>query len=176
MEQRNLVLKHAMKFGLILGGAMIVYSHLLYLTNLMENTLFGVLSYGLFILGIIIGTKRLRDGQLEGYISYSRAFIAGLYISLFVGFLMGIYTYILNTIDPQVLERSLELQAETLLEYGMDEDKVEQQILIRKSFSSPVFMAISGIIGFGLIGAVVSLLTAAFLRKDAPPFPVNNPE
>lgn len=176
MEQRNILWKHAMKFGLIVGGAMILYSHLLYLTNLSDNTLFGVISYGLFILGLLIGTKRLRDGQFAGYITYSRAFITGLLISLFVGFLLGIYTYVLNIIDPSILEKSLEVQAEAMLNRGMDEDLVEQQMTLVRSFTSPMLLAFSGILAYGLVGALVSLLTAAILRKDPPPFPVNNPE
>jgi len=172
-KQENTYLKSTMTYGLVTGLVLIVYTLLLYSTNNLidQNFFLGIINYLILIGGIVIGTRSYRDQFLEGYISYSKALGYGVVISVFTGIIVGIFTYLLYAvIDPGLLEQSMKIFEEEMLNQGMSPDQVETFTEMQRKIRSPFMMLISSVLSYALLGFIFSLITSAFLKKDKPIF------
>ncbi len=172
MEQNKISpTNHAIKWGLILGIILIVYSLLLYFLDLTTNRALGWVSFLISIIIVVLGIKSFRDDINNGVISFSKAFGVGILICLFAGIVSSIFTYIqLSLISPELVDKMIELTEEKLLERGISEDMIETQMAISKKFMTPSMMAIMSLIWFVVFGAIVSLIVAAILKKEGDPF------
>ncbi|MFO8234561.1 MAG: DUF4199 domain-containing protein [Bacteroidales bacterium] len=172
-KKENLFLKLTMTYGLITGLVLIVYTLLLYISNnlLEQNFILGVLNYIILVAGIIIGTKSYRDQYLGGYISYGKSLGTGVLISVFAGVVMGIFTYLLYAvIDPQLLDESIKIVQEEMLNKGVPEGQIEMMTEIQQKFQSPAVMMFSSIFSHGFMGLIFSLITSIFTKRDQPIF------
>jgi uncharacterized membrane protein len=69
-----------------------------------------------------------------------------------------------------VIEQSLAQTEEKLMNRGMSEDEIEMMMEKSKHFiSSPLFVLV-GLFFFALIGTIISLITAAIVKKENSPF------
>ena len=166
--KNNPMLKSAMNSGLILGIALVVYSLIIYIVGVIKPPFWvGIINYLLIIGGIIYGTKKFRDDDLGGEISYSKALGFGVLICVFASIISGIYTILLTTvIDPEYMTKLISAIEEEYVKAGLSEDQIETTMKIVGKMQSPLFMAISTIIGFAFMGTIFSLVTSAFLKKE----------
>ena len=172
-KQENTYLKSTMTYGLITGLVLVVYTLLLYATDnlIKQNFFLGILNYIILIAGIVMGTRSYRDQFLGGYISYSKALGYGVVISVFTGVIIGIFMYLLyGLIDPGLLEQSMKVIEEQMLNQGMSPNQVETISEMQRDFRSPFMMLISSVFSYALLGLIFSLITSAFLKKDKPIF------
>jgi len=171
MENKPSLFQHTMTWGAITGIVLIVYSLILYLAHQTYNQALGFLSYVLLIAGIIIGSIAYRDKVLGGFISYKDAFVTGLLITIFAGILSSFFTFILiRYIDPSVVEQSMAKAEEKLIARGMSEDDIEMAMEKSRQFMGSPLMVVVGLLSFAFIGTIISLITAAIVKKEASPF------
>lgn len=171
MENKPSLFQQTMTWGAITGIVLILYSLILYLANQTYNRPLGSLSYILLIAGIIIGSISYRDKVLGGFISYKDAFVTGLLITVFAGILSSFFSFILmRFIDPGMVEQALVQTEEKLIERGMSEDQIEGALESTKKMIASPAMVIIGLLMFAFIGAIISLITAAFIKKEKSPF------
>lgn len=171
--QENSYIKSTMTFGLITGVVLIVYTLLLYATNniLKQNFLLSIINYIILIAGIVKGTRAYRDQTLGGYISYTKALGYGVVMSIFTGVVLGVFTYLLYAvIDPGLMEQSMKMVEEEMLNRGMSPDQVESLSEMQRQIRSPFMMLIGSVFTYALLGLLFSLVTSAFLKKDKPIF------
>ncbi|MFP4619826.1 MAG: DUF4199 domain-containing protein [Bacteroidales bacterium] len=172
-KQENTYLKSTMTFGFITGMVLIVYTLLLYATNnlIRSNLFLSILNYVILIAGIVMGTRSYRDQILGGYISYGKALGYGVVLSVFTGVVLGIFTYLLYAvIDPGLMEQSMKIMEEEMLNQGISPEQVETLSGMQKQLRSPFMMLISSVFTYALMGLIFSLITSAFLKKDKPIF------
>jgi hypothetical protein len=165
----NMIWKNSMVYGAYTALAIILFTLLLYFTHTI-NSGWSIFEYALLIAGLTIGTKNYRDKMLGGYISYSNALGSGILISIFAGFILGFFIYILYSYDPQLLLDQVTELEDRLLERGMDPDKVEMLTAGTREALTPVKSVISGMFGYFLLGSAISLFMAIFVKKEASPF------
>jgi len=171
MENKPSLFQHTMTWGAITGIVLIVYSLILYLAHQTYNQALGFLSYVLLIAGIIIGSMAYRDKVLGGFISYKDAFVTGLLITIFAGILSSFFSFILiRYIDPSVVEQSMAKAEEKLIARGMSEDDIEMAMEKSREFMGSPLMVLVGLLSFAFIGTIISLITAAIVKKEASPF------
>jgi ABC-type multidrug transport system fused ATPase/permease subunit len=171
MENKPSMLQHTMSWGAITGIILIVYSLILYLAHQTYNQVLGLLSYILLIAGIIVGSIAYRDKILGGFISYKDAFLAGLLITIFAGILSSFFSFILiRFIDPGVIEQSIAQTEEKLINRGLSEDQIELAMEKSKEFIGSPLMVLVGLLSFAFIGTIISLITAAIVKKESSPF------
>jgi len=171
MENKPSLFQHTMTWGAITGIVLIVYSLILYLAHQTYNQALGFLSYILLIAGIIIGSIAYRDKVLGGFISYKDAFVTGLLITIFAGILSSFFSFILiRYIDPSVVEQSMAKAEEKLIARGMSEDDIEMAMEKSREFMGSPLMVLVGLLSFAFIGTIISLITAAIVKKEASPF------
>ena len=168
MEQKNTsVLVNALIWGSIIGLVSVVYSVLLYMLDQTLNRALGYAGLIILIAGLALAMKNYRDNVLDGNLPYGKAFGFGMLIVLISALIGGIYGYLLYTvIDPDLVGKMMDMQAEQLLERGLTEDQVEQALEVSGRFMNPVFIFISGFIVNLLMGTVLSLIIAAIFKKD----------
>ncbi|PCJ83871.1 MAG: hypothetical protein COA57_10300 [Flavobacteriales bacterium] len=122
---------------------------------------------------VFVGVKRYRDTELEGFISYGKAYLISLVIALVYATLFGMFVYLFGTfidgaiIDMYIneallgLERAQGFMGEEMLEKAVEE--IEKTTVGSLAFSD----AFNKIIG----AALINLILAAFLKKSPEIFP-----
>ncbi|MCK5029063.1 MAG: DUF4199 domain-containing protein [Bacteroidales bacterium] len=171
MEEKSLFWKNSLKHGLIVGLVIIIYSVLLYVLELNLIQALGYVVYAILIAGFILGTKAFRDTNLNGNISYGKAFGYSIVILLIASIIYSIYSYLLITvIDPDMVDKIIALGEEKMLKQGMTDDQIEMAQSMQKRFMSPVFMGIMSFIGTMFIGTILALITSAVVKKEGDPY------
>ena len=135
-----------------------------------------LLSYGPFF-GIIFYAQRYhRDEQLNGYVSFGRAFSTGLRVALFSGLFLGIFMVLYyKVLNVTAFEKVIEQAQETLADSGkMEDDQIESAMSITKKMFIPMIM-IGTVLGMAIFGCVFSLI-GSFINKRERPFFVSAPE
>lgn len=165
---KNPMLKSAMNSGLILGIVLVVYSLIIYIIGIIKPPFWvGLINYALIIGGIIYGTKKFRDEDLGGEISYSKALGFGVLICVFASIISGIYTVLLMTvIDPEYIAKMMSAIEEEYMKSGLSEQQIEAAMKMVAKMQSPIIMTITTVFGFAFMGTIFSLITSAFLKKE----------
>jgi hypothetical protein len=177
-KAKNDIWQFTMTYGAILGIIMVIVSVLLYLLGLMKfNILMSVVIFlinvGILVTVVFIGTKRYRDDMLGGYIDYGKAFLVGMLIVVFSSVLTTFYNIVFNTfIDPDYYDRTIEAAKEWtgnfMYSKGVPEEQIDQALEQMSSREKPsvVSMIFGGIVTGAIGGAIISLITAAILKKE----------
>jgi hypothetical protein len=120
-----------------------------------------ILSYGVFIVAIYCAQYKFRQ-ELGGFISYGKAFSTGFkvaaYSGLFIGLLMMLYY---GVVDKDALQDILDAQ---IVAAGSNEQAVKGIQMMSKYM---IYMiAFGSAITYTLFGLIISLVTAAIVKKD----------
>lgn len=126
-----------------------------------EKAIAMVLSYGVFILAIFFAQSTHKK-ELGGFITYGRAFSTGFkvaaYAGLFVGLLFILYYKVL---DPAALDKI----ADTAIEQANGDEQKIKGIEMMRGYMW-IFTAFGAAIVYTILGLIVSLITAAVLKKE----------
>jgi len=120
-----------------------------------------VLSYGIFIMAIYF-TQTTHKKELGNYITYGRAFSTGFkvaaYAGLFVGILYAIYFKVLDT-------SAIDKIADAAIEKAGDNEQQVKGVEMMKPYMW-IFATFTAAISYTLFGLIISLITAAVVKKD----------
>ena len=156
--------------GLILGLIGIVYSLVIYFLDLSFNKLQMWIFLPIQIIILFYLVKSYRDNYRYGMITFGQALGAGVIIFLYYAIIMAVFTYILYTvIDPDLVDKQLAFTEEQMLNRGMPEAAVEAGMKINEKIMKPAIMAPLSIFGSMFQGVIMSLIVAAFVRKEGNP-------
>ena len=161
----------ALKWGIILGVALIIYSLILFLTDSVGNSKLGFISFALSIGGLVLAMRDYRTLN-GGYMSYGEGLSVGTLTSGVSGLLSSLFSVFYTTvIDTGAMGRMVERTREQLEDSGAPDDQIEQQINIVEMFQSPGLSFAFGVIGAVIFGLLLSLIIAAIMRRNkATPF------
>lgn len=172
MNEETSTARVALKWGLIVGLTLIVYSTVLYTFELATNTWLSTLIYGVLIAGLVLGMRAYRTAN-GGYLSYGEGVGLGALLSAIAGMLSSAFSVFYTTIiDPAFQERLFEQMREKMEEQGtMSDEQIDQIIEASQKFQSPGLQFVFGLFWFIFVGVVLSLIVAAFIRRNkANPF------
>ena len=79
----------------------------------------------------------------------------------------------MTVIDPEFINKMMAVIEEEYVKAGLTEEQIDAAMGFVSKMQSPIVMAITNVIGFAFMGAIFSLVTSAFLKKEKPIF--NNP-
>jgi len=131
------------------------------------STIISVLIVGTFI---FLAQKEYINGG-DGFMSYGEGLGIGTLMSLVSGIISSIFTFIyISYVNPAFLDNIREQQVIAMEEQGMSDAQIDQAMKMAETFTSPIAMAIFGILWAVFIGFVVSLLVSAFTKKSRPEF------
>jgi hypothetical protein len=129
----------------------------------------GVLGLGIGIACIVLGTKARRGSvPAEEEFGYGSALGAGVMITL-VAALIGIATNLIYTqlINPGMTDLVMQAQIAKWEAAGLSSARIEQAEGMMRKMMSPAAQVAFGFCAGMLFGTLVSLVTAAFLKRPA---------
>jgi len=123
----------------------------------------SICSYVPFILGILYVQNKHKE-ELGGYMTYGRGFSAGFRVSSYAGFFIGLLMILYyKVLDPEALNQLMEISIEKA---GEDEKAIRA---IKSTIPyMPFLVGFTGAITYTLLGLVISLVGAAFVKKERP--------
>jgi 4-hydroxybenzoate polyprenyltransferase len=125
------------------------------------------LPFVIFLLLAQSEQKKLQDG----YITYGEAFSSGFWYSIFTGVFITIFIYVYITkINPDVIARFMAISKHELEKNrDLPADQVDTTIGMVGSYFS-VIVAILVLFSYAGFGAIASLISAAIITEERPPF------
>lgn len=175
MENKKSMWSYAATAGLIFGLASVVLTIVFYIISPpdAENLKGGnswiqsILSILMTMLVLIYATRNYRDEALGGYISYGKSLGFALAIALPAMFIIAAYTIIHSKfIDPGLMERVGELQADKMAEQGMSDEQIEQSMKVMHIMSNPFITALFVMLGTFFQVLICGLITSIFTKKE----------
>ncbi|MGA2822398.1 MAG: DUF4199 domain-containing protein [Bacteroidales bacterium] len=175
MEEKQTSLgTHTLIYGVITGAALIVFSLIMYVSNLYMNQTLGYISFLIMFAGMVLGSMQYRKVQLKGYMTYGQAFSANFLIGLFAAIVSTIFFFFyIKYINTGLIEEIL-AQARTKIEAkagNMSQEQMDQAMMWTERFMTPVWMVIWGFLGYAFWAAIFSLIISIFMRKKNPNAP-----
>jgi hypothetical protein len=89
---------------------------------------------------------------------------------------MAVFTYLLYAvIDPDLVDKQLAFAEEEMIKRGIPESAIEAGMKVQTKIMKPGIMAPLSIFGSMFQGLIMSLIVAAFVRKEGNPL-IDTPE
>jgi len=168
MENNN-VTSHIVK-GAIIASVGILLSIIVHVFNLYEAQWINWLTY-ILIIGGLTYSGTMYANQNQNNVTFGNIFAHGFKTTAVIIVIQVVYTLLaIKVIFPEMLDKVLEVSRKKMEENPkMTEEMIDTAINFTKKYFIP--FAIGGsIIGTAFIGAIGSLLGAAFAKKNPNPF------
>jgi hypothetical protein len=170
MEKNVNVWKANLVNGLILGLIGVVYTLILYFLDLTFNKNLGYLFLLAQVIILYFLVKSYRDNYLNGMINYGQALGAGVIIFLYSALIGSLFTLLLySVIDPGLVDKSIAFTEEMYLEKGIPQEQIDAGLNIARKMMKPAIMIPIGLVTNMFFGFILSLIVAAFVRKEGNP-------
>ncbi len=166
MEQKSTFWKSAMVYGLYVGIFLTLYSVVMYVLGQSQNKSLVFVPFILYAVCIVLAQYYYRNNELDGTITYGQAVGIGVAVMFFSGIIATLYSLIIFKIDPSLLDQIKIAQEEAYLKNGMSEEMIEQTMEMSAKMMTPGWMAIMGLLSSVLIGTIISLVSAIFIKKQ----------
>lgn len=164
------------KYGLI-GGFIMAFGFLLSIplsgspANYDTMEILGYTSIIIALLAVFFGIKSYRDRQLGGRIQFSKGLLTGIGISAVASAILGLYTFIhIAWIDPDFSQSYSAWEIDKIESSDMSAIEKTEAITSMKELvpklDSPLIQALIMYGTVFIIGIIVSLISAAILRRD----------
>jgi hypothetical protein len=170
--------KTVLTFGLISGAVFMAVElgtlPFIYKIGFDKGMIIGYTSMIAAFLMVFFGIRSYRDGIGNGSISFARAFVVGLLITIIsCTFYAGTWQFIYFKITPDFFEKYGNYIAEKARASGASQQKIDAEMQqlkqMEKIMSNPIFnFLITFIVEPFPIGLLVTLVSAAILRKKGP--------
>ncbi len=168
-ENKSSMWKNALNWGVIMGIVLIIYYLLMFFLELNLQKWVGYVSYVFLIAVLIVATINYRDKTLGGVITYGQALGFGVILMLFASIIYAIFFYIFAVyIDPEFINKTLAMVEEEYTKAGLTDEQIEAALGMVKKFMSPILISLISIPTYVFMGLIFSLVTSAFLKKNAP--------
>lgn len=165
----------ALRYGLIGGAISVVVSLVSQLLGWADGSntgmaiLVGIIGVAVYIIAQVMGVRQHRDVELGGYISFGRAFLVCLVIAMIMAVIGAVFNYVyLNFIDPEAMNRAMEVIREQYEEMGMSDEAIEDALQMIDMTTSPLVQLGGGILGGAIMGSITGLIIGASMKNEPP--------
>ncbi len=167
MENKS-VFMPSLAYGLFVSIILVVFKLVLFIAGIDDQSYWQFLYYVFFALGLLYTMTTIRNKNLDGYITFGKAFMVGFYATIAIAIVMAVYTYFYITkINPGMIEDALAQAEEKIIESNpeMSDADLETALNAAKTFMQPGIMAVMSIFGTLITGTLLSLVSAAFVKR-----------
>ncbi len=169
-ENQPSVASVALKYGLLGGLIIVIYTAILMTLGMGTNKLLASLGYIIMIAALVLAMQNFKK-ENHGYMSYGQGLGVGTLASVIMGLLGGIFMYIYTSfIDPNYMESIMDQQIADLEARGMSDEQIDAAIAMTEKFSNPAMTIVSSLIGYLVIGFILSLIISAIIKNRRPEF------
>ena len=156
--------------GAILGLIGIVYSLVVYFLDLSFNKAQGYIFIVVQFVVLFLLVKSYRDNYKHGMMNFGEGLGAGVIICLYYSIIIAVFTFILYTfIDTNLVNKQLAFAEEMMQKKGLPQASIDAGMAIQKKIMKPAIIAPLSIFGSMFWGFLMSLIVAAFTRKEGNP-------
>lgn len=179
MTSNDQLFKSSMKYGLYYAIISIVISLIIWATKFIENSgltanfIVSAVNIVVWVLILIYFTKDYRDKSLGGVIDFKQAFFVGLLTVAFASLIIAVYNFSFHSwIDPEYSQRTIDAIIEKTYNMmsgmGLPESEIENSLKAIETMEvpTPVQSTFSGLQQNIIYGAVLSLISAAIVKKN----------
>lgn len=171
--------KNVLIFGLISGAIiaafMVITISMCYKSNNFDGNMWlGYASMLLAFSFIFVGIKNYRDKYNQGNITFGKAFLMGLYMSLIAStiyvavWMVDYYLFI-----PDFMERYADYVIQSMVDEGATDVEIQEQVAkmdeYKEIYRTPVGVALITYMEILPVGLVMSLLAALILKRKPKP-------
>jgi hypothetical protein len=152
-----------------------IFNLLLYFTGYQTEKLatgqyFQWFGFVLMFVVLWLGIKAVREESPHQARTYGQCLGAGVLISLYSGLMSAVYSYIhFKFVNPNFADYQIELIRAKWAAAGMSDAQMEKAEGFTRMMMGPVTQAIMTPIMVVFIGLILSLIIAAFLKRNPPP-------
>ena len=161
----------ALQYGLFLGIGLIAIDYIYYALGVGFQDKIRYISFVVLLVGVIYTARFYRDKYTGGYISYGSAFL--------VIFLLGLFTYLLQTLNSFVMMKFLTpeiltdmiMQAEQKIietQPNITDAELDQAMRMTEKMMGPGWIAVWGFLGSAFSSVIIALVAAIFVKKKDP--------
>jgi hypothetical protein len=171
MEKKQSAFASAFSPGIIISAALILYSLVLFLLDVVYDSKLNYLSYIILAIGLWWAITSYRNKLEGGFITYGEAFSSGFFVGLVISVITGIFTYIyVQYINQGIIDDILLKAEEDMLTNSpdMSDEQIEQALSYVEKFTSPAIMAVFSFLGNLLASTIFSLIIAIFAKREKP--------
>lgn len=166
----------ALRIGAIGGVISVIYALIGILTGLsnpgggmMKMAIVGLIGIIITIGIVVYAIRSHRDNELGGHISLGRAFLVGLIASVVATLIGTIFNYVyMNFIDPSYIDTVIEGMEEMMASFNLPEEALETMAEETRASLAPGKMFTTGLLSAAAVGAVLSLICGAIMKKERP--------
>ena len=170
MESKNSQFRHALIYGSVTGGIIVVYLLILYIFGMMNNMKLVNMAGVFFVVGAFVSVKRYRDTVTGGFLTFGKAYGTALLTFIATGVVWGIYGYILyKYLSPGLLEEKITQAQDALLQLGWSEERVEAYSELIGQSQTAFTNAFGYVMNAAFWGALLSLIIGASLKRNENP-------
>jgi hypothetical protein len=170
MNINNPLFRHALIFGAALGITLSIFELLGFFLGILTQPIMSFINIAIVTSMLIIAIRKYRDQNLEGFISFGKAFLLGLITSLIAGAIWSFYRLIEYSLAPQIIDDMLVVIEEKLLETSIAEDQIESMMkLYSIIYTAPILAISTFLFNMGFGGAILNLILAAIFKREENP-------
>lgn len=158
------------RFGLLVGLVSIIVSFGINATHL-ESSPARYLTTVVLVAGIILAQRDFKQRN-AGFMSYGQGINIGTILSMVVGLLSAVFTYVYaNFVDPEMMTRVMEKARIDMEAKGsMSDAQINQAMAMSSKFTSGPILLVIVIVSSIFMGLIISLITSAFIKNAKPEF------
>ena len=159
-----------LRYGLLTGLVSIIITFGINAAQL-ETSPLRYLTSVVLIAGIVLAQREFK-ARNAGFMEYGQGLGVGVVLSTVVGLLSAVFTYVYtNFVDPNMMARTMEkVRADMEAKGTMSDAQIDQAMALSSKFTSGPVMLIFVIVGSIVIGLIISLISAAFIKNAKPEF------
>lgn len=170
-SNRPSILRPAMTYGLVIAVVFIFFAVLQWIAGIEGAAWLTGLSWVAYFVALYFCLKHWRDNYLGGYIRYGQSLSAGILFMFFASVIYAFYNVVYMTwIDPEAVDRMLDMMEEQYYKQGFTEDKVTAMMEFGAKLHGPGMQFFSVIIGTTFMGVIISLIVSMFIRREGDPY------
>jgi len=155
--------------GSIVAVVLIIVNLALFLLDVGAESSVQYVYYLFFALGLAWAIYSVRNNTLDGYATYGKALVIGVYASLAIGVIMAVYTYVyMEYINPGMIQDMLSKAEDSLIEANpnMSDEDLDRALEMTKMIMKPALMAPITIFSTAFTGTIFSLIIAIFAKNE----------
>lgn len=160
----------AVRYGLITGMIMLIYTLMLYMTDMFMNKTLAYLSFLILIGGIVMAYREYKTRN-QGFMSYGKGLSLAILLSVIAGLMVSVFQYLyMKFIDDTIMKKVMDNQLEEYEKSGMSEEQIDRVVEMSEKWAIPEMVLVSGPLSYLIAGLLIGLVVAAFMRNARPEF------
>jgi drug/metabolite transporter (DMT)-like permease len=169
MEKKKSVFSTALKYAIIVGLIGFIWGIIVYAAHLYLNSWYQWIGVGFMFIGLIFVVRERRDKDLGGFITFGQAFNVGFMFCMLLGVISILGNILLTqVIATDMMPEIMKYTEQKMVDKGMSDDQIAIAMKYTRMFTTPLMQAVIGILFTAILGAILSLITAAIFKKENP--------